>query len=136
MFSVNNILGNNFGVLVAGMNGLAQRQEAHMRNLANINTKGYTAQTVNFEQQLEAMKQAKSPMAANGAMMPGSVADGATGGIAVQPKFAVTSTGKTVKREEEIGAMMNDNIRFRLLSQQVTNRISALRSVIAEIGRS
>ena len=31
--------------------------------------------------------------------------------------------------------MMNDNVRFRVLTQQVTNQISAMRSVIAEMGR-
>ena len=40
-----------------------------------------------------------------------------------------------VDRGEEVSAMMNDNVRFRVLTQQVTNQISALRSVIAEMGR-
>ena len=42
---------------------------------------------------------------------------------------------KSVDRTTEVASMMNDNIQFRIMSQQINNRISSLKNVISEMGR-
>lgn len=140
MFSASDILGRNFSILSAGLDGLAMRERLHAENIANIDTEGYQARTVDFESTLKNAidEPSNSPLGANGAGLPNSVSDAAVGSGALQSNFQVKATpgAPGVNKDHEVSEMMNDNIRFRVLSQQVTNRISELRSVIAEIGRS
>jgi flagellar basal-body rod protein FlgB len=138
MFSTDGILGRNFAISSAALDGLAKRQQLHTENLANVDTKGYRAKTVDFESVLgTALKDPNpgirwsNPMATSA-----SLRDAAEGG-AISSEFNVTTRAGQpgVDRTKEVALMANDNIRFRVITQQVTNQISALRSVIAEMGR-
>lgn len=138
MFSTDGILGRNFAVSSAALDGLAMRQQVHSENLANIDTKGYRARTVDFERVLGAAMKGESPgLRAHNPFGAGSPYGDATGGASLSGMF--TSQEKRgsagVDRTTEVSAMMNDNVRFRVITQQVTNQISAVRSVIAEMGR-
>jgi flagellar basal-body rod protein FlgB len=139
MFSTDSILGSNFGILTAGMDGLAQRAQVHAQNLANLSTPGYHAKTVDFESTLRAAIDApggSSPMDADGATLPSSVSDGVTGAGGLSGNFTTTDLATPVSKDAEVEAMVNDNVRYRVLSQQVTNRISTMRTVLSELGRS
>ena len=136
MFSTDGILGRNFAIYSASLDGLALRQQVHAENLANIDTEGYKAKTVDFEGVLASAMKGESlglrfgnPFGANSA-----IGDASTGG-SLSSAFAVKRGNKGVDRTTEVAAMMNDNVRFRVMTQQVTNQISAVRSVIAEMGR-
>ncbi len=163
MFSVNRILGSDFSTIAAGLDGLAQRQRVHAENLANVDTEGYTARTVDFEQQLKAARRSddagdalarlsddsggvdgfdSASDASDGADLdaatdPASTSTARDGADSLVPgrEFRVSDSGKAVNRTSEAAAMMNDNIRFRVLTQQANNRISSLRSVLNEMGR-
>lgn len=140
MLSADGILGRNFGILTAGLDGLTMRQKVHAENLANVNTPGYRARTVNFEASLRAAMQGGphgvSLATAGPGLMSNAVGDARIGGNLAR-HFAASRRGGAggVSKTEEVGLMMNDNIRYRVLTQQVTNRISELRSVISEMGR-
>jgi flagellar basal-body rod protein FlgB len=143
MFSTDGILGRNHAIAAAALDGLAMRQQLHAENLANVDTKGYRAKTVDFERVLGAAMQGEStgirfsnPFGAGSTFRAGAAAaqEGATMANSFAPQQRRGKNGK-VNRETEISAMMNDNIRFRVLTQQVTNQISSIRSVIAEMGR-
>jgi flagellar basal-body rod protein FlgB len=137
MFSTDGILGRNFAVASAALDGLALRQQVHAENLANIDTKGYQAKTVDFERVLGSAMRGENPgnrftgpFAGGGAVNDARMMGGLTG------QFVTTNRGDgKVSRTTETSMMMNDNIRFRVLTQQVTNQISAVKSVIAEMGR-
>jgi flagellar basal-body rod protein FlgB len=143
MFSTDGILGRNHAIAAAALDGLAMRQQLHAENLANIDTKGYRAKTVDFERVLGAAMQGESPgMRFSNPFGAGSTfnagASAAQEGGTLSSAFAVQQRrGKNgkVDRVTEISAMMNDNVRFRVLTQTVTNQISGIRSVIAEMGR-
>lgn len=138
MFSSDGILGRNFAIASAALDGLALRQQVHSENIANIDTAGYRAKTVNFERVLGAALDASEPGThyTNPLGLPASVLDARSGGD-ISSAFSATSRGGKagVDRTTEVSHMMNDNIRFRVLTQQVTNSISSVRSVIAEMGR-
>jgi flagellar basal-body rod protein FlgB len=141
MLSSDSILGPDFAIMVAGMDGLAQRQQVHAENLGNIDTPGYHARTVDFEAVLKnalssVAGNGTGPMSANGAMLPNAAADAITSGK-LSSQFAVTEQpgAHPSDRAQEVSAMMNDNLRFRMLTNQVNNRISELKNVISEMGR-
>lgn len=138
MFSADSILGSRFQILAAGLDGLAMRQQVHTENLANVNTPGYEAKTVDFERVLSSALNSNdgklTPMDAQGAMLPNSMTDAMTAGN-LTSQFAPRGAGHGVNKTTEVQQMMVDNIRYRVLTQQVTNRISELRNVISEMGR-
>lgn len=143
MFSSDGILGTTFAVTAAGLDGIAMRQQVHAENVANIDTPGYRARTVDFERVLgAAMRTPEGAGRAPGtSRLPGGVEDGVQGGVTASvlaSRFSSTErpgASGTVDRTKEVSEMMNDNVRFRVLSQQTTNRISELRNVISEMGR-
>jgi flagellar basal-body rod protein FlgB len=139
MLSSDSILGPSFGILTAGMDGLALRAQAHSQNIANLDTPGYTPKTVDFESTLKAAIDnpgaGSDPMNADGAALPSSVGDAATGAGGLSANFTITDRSGTMNTASEVEAMVNDNVRYRVLSQQVTNRISTMRSVLSELGR-
>ncbi len=61
MFTTDGILGRNHAIVAAALDGLAQRQQLHAENLANIDTEGYRAKTVDFERVLGAAMQGENP---------------------------------------------------------------------------
>ena len=138
MFTADGILGRSFQVVSAGLDGLAMRQQVHAENLANIDTEGYTARTVDFESTLQAAIAGDDPGIRSTSSMPGNTS--ASGELRLAGEMASTFTvaargggESNVDRVTEVTRMMNDNIRFRVLTQQATNSISALRSVISEM---
>lgn len=142
MFSTDGILGRNHAIAAAALDGLAMRQQLHAENLANIDTKGYRAKTVDFERVLGSAMGGDdpgmrfgNPFGADSTFKSGISA--AREGGTLSSAFGVQQKGGTkgVDRTTEVSGMMNDNVRFRVLTQQVTNQISAVRSVIAEMGR-
>jgi flagellar basal-body rod protein FlgB len=140
VFSSDNILGNDFRVMAAGLDGLVMRQKAHSENLANVDTPGYRRRDVDFESTLRsALNDDRNPFASSATALPGAIfpsptADGRES-ASLASRFRQTQNGGAVDRYSEVGEMMNDNIRYRVLTQQVTNRLSLLRTVISEMGR-
>lgn len=134
MFSTDGILGRNFAINAAALDGLAMRQQAHSENIANIDTEGYRAKTVNFEAVLSGAMKGESPgLRASNPFGAGSgVGDAANGALSNSFAFG---RGGTVDRRAEVSAMTLDNVKFRVITQQVTNSLSSIRSVIAEMGR-
>ena len=138
MFSTDGILGRNFAISSAALDGLAMRQQLHSENLANIDTEGYRARTVDFERVLGAARKGENPgIRFHNPFGAGSAFGDAQSGASLSSSFTAEEKhgSKGVSRTTEVSAMMNDNIRFRVITQQVTNSLSSVRSVIAEMGR-
>lgn len=140
MFSTDGILGRPFAIAASALDGLAERQQLHTENLANIDTAGYRAKTVEFERVLGAALSAPSPGMhySNPLGRPAAIADARLGAADLTARFSTTTKRGVdggVDRTTEVSQMMNDNVRFRVITQQVTNSISAVRSVVAEMGR-
>lgn len=138
MFSTDGILGRNFAISAAALDGLAKRQQLHAENIANIDTKGYHAKTLDFESVLSSALNKPDPgtMFGNPLATASSLRDGVDG-ASLSSRFKTTRAAGEggVDRTTEVSEMSNDNVRYRVLSQQVTNSLSAVRSVIAEMGR-
>jgi len=137
MFSTDGILGRNFAITSAALDGLSKRQQMHAENIANIDTKGYHAKTLDFESVLTSAVRKQDPgnMYANPLRQSISGRDALDGAELSQSFKTTRSSEAGVDRTTEVAEMSNDNVRYRVLTQQVTNSLSALRSVIAEMGR-
>lgn len=116
------------------------RQQVRAENLANVNTPGYRARTVNFETALRSARNVPPPgtslaTAAPG-LVPTTVMDARLGGeLASSFAPTVRPGGGPVDKTYEVGQMMNDNIRYRVLTQQVTQKLNKVKEIISEMGR-
>lgn len=138
MLSASSILGRDFDIMAAGASGLVRRQQLHAANLGNVDTAGYRARTLDFETTLrhaiDSGKAQSSPLGADGALLPNATGDALTAGNLVS-HFSESRSAGGVDRTSEVSAMMSDGLAYRVLVQQLNNRISSLRNVLAEMGR-
>jgi flagellar basal-body rod protein FlgB len=99
------------------MNGLERRSDVRANNIANVNTPGYRAMTVDFESALsDALRRGAPERAAPPTQVPG---------VALQ-----NGQGNTVDLEGEMTGMVKDNLTRSTVINHYNTKISMLRSVI------
>ena|SRR5690242_20465636 len=112
--------------LRAAMSGLAARQRAIANNVANVDTPGFKASEVRFEDALKnAISRAK----------PGTTVDQTTLNATMSRGTIVDSTitradGNNVDIDREMEMLSEANLNYSALTQVMSTRISTLRNVI------
>ncbi|GAA5025418.1 flagellar basal body rod protein FlgB [Terrabacter aeriphilus] len=101
--------------LTSALNGLSQRQRAIADNIANVNTPGYHAQRVQFENALAA-----SVRAGDGAVS-------ASTSISEEP---TRTNGNNVNLDTETLSNIDTVLRFQFASQALNGKFSALRTAM------
>jgi flagellar basal-body rod protein FlgB len=96
----------------ASLDGLAARQRISAQNLANAETPGYTAQTVNFEDSLSAALASGAP----------SRATISTGVTADPPNI----NGNNVSVDTETISMIDTGLKYQLATQEMNNKFRIL----------
>ncbi len=106
-------------VIDAALKGLSLRQRAIASNLANVDTPGYKALRVRFEDKLrQAIRNRDYPLEA-----PRVEVDGST---------AMRNDGNNVDVDEQL-VLLNDTVlRYSALIQVMNRRLALLRTVITE----
>jgi flagellar basal-body rod protein FlgB len=130
--------------LRAALGGLQQRQQTIAHNIANVDTPGYRAQEVRFEEQLRAELAAprREPQVARIGL-----ATTHERHIPVEPQLRRSETqlqitesldgtlrndGNTVDVDREMSALAETQIIYNALAQAQANRFANLRSAIRE----
>lgn len=96
----------------ASLDGLAARQRISAQNLANSETPGYIAQTVNFEDSLSAA-------IANGDPTQTSISTGVT-------SDPVNINGNNVSVDTETISMIDTGLKYQLATQEMNNKFRIL----------
>jgi flagellar basal-body rod protein FlgB len=96
----------------ASLDGLAARQRISAQNLANSETPGYTAQTVNFEDSLSAALASGDP----------SRTTISTGVTADPPNI----NGNNVSVDTETISMIDTGLKYQLATQEMNNKFRIL----------
>jgi flagellar basal-body rod protein FlgB len=107
--------------LNVALDGLAQRQRVSADNIANIQTPGFRARSVDFENALAAALEGDPSLDAQS--LSGVVQDGFTGDPARQD-------GNNVSLERETLLGQKSNLQYQLLVRAVDNRFGAYRDVL------
>jgi len=117
---------------MTALDGLSQRQNAISRNLANVDTPGYQAQTVNFE---DTLKQAVSahnrlPMDVTDASHSTGVSAARAGFTLVnRPGVSQRADGNNVDIDVEMIDMSEAGISYQALTQAVTRKFALLKTI-------
>jgi flagellar basal-body rod protein FlgB len=108
------------GLLQAALHGLSARQRVTADNLSNLETPGYRAGRVTFEDQLRA-------------------AEGSGDGSSVQPTLThsvapATPNGNNVAIDDEMVSAIETGVRYQLVIAAVKQKFSVMKSSIGPRG--
>lgn len=104
----------NFRSAAVALDALAERQRASAENIANIQTPGYLARTVNFEQALRNQR-----------------AGGVPNDSAISSSRSTSPTninGNNVQLDEEMVRLQDTQLRYQVMSRYVQARFDHLRT--------
>jgi len=102
--------------IYAALNGLAARQRVIANNVANVETPGYIAGRVTFEDSLRA-----------------AIADGDTGATSVSTVSStdpVNVNGNNVSLDNEVVSLTDTDLRYQLMVQALNQKFGLLRTAI------
>jgi flagellar basal-body rod protein FlgB len=134
---INPILGDSrTEMLQQALTGLARRQQAIAGNIANVDTPGYQRQDVPFEQQLLASTGGATRLATtNPAHIAAAPSEGSLLTSAASERGRSTSErndGNNVDIDYEMTRLAETQLRYELLTQATTSRLSTLREIISK----
>ncbi|HEY8285899.1 MAG TPA: flagellar basal body rod protein FlgB [Chloroflexota bacterium] len=102
------------------LNSLSLRQQVLANNVANSQTPGFTAQDVNFENQLSNVLNGQN-----------SVTPDAAGSVVDSPDLTSRLDGNTVSMESQMSKESQTNLLYNALTQLTTDRFAILKTAIA-----
>lgn len=113
--------------LRAAMSGLAARQRAIANNVANVDTPGFKASEVRFEDTLKnAISRGQSGKSINQTELNASVSHGT-----LIDATATRADGNNVDIDREMEMLSEANLNYSALTQVMATRIGILRNVIS-----
>lgn len=133
----NQILGDNTMVtLQRALDGLALRQQVISRNIANVDTPGYKASTVSFEQQLQHALRDDGGNPTPTRTSPGHLAapasESASPRVTQRTNLTVRRDGNNVDIEREMTDLVETTLRYSATTRILNRKLALLRFVISE----
>lgn len=120
------------GVLDRSLTGLASRQRAIAQNMANLETPGYKAKDVRFEDVLRSEVQGQTDASALRLTKPGHIDPGAPArqvGV-VTPNTKMRADGNSVDLDEEMIKLADTQLTYDAVSQIYATRNSIMQSIV------
>ncbi len=115
----------------AALDGLSMRQQAISRNLANVDTPGYQAETVNFEDTLKHLvdQDGSLPLeTTNGAHLTSSSQD-TPFSASLRPGGTFRADQNNVDPDTEMTDMSETGIQYQAVSQAISQKLLLLKSL-------
>jgi flagellar basal-body rod protein FlgB len=123
---------NSMRTAQKALDGLAVREEAISRNIANADTPGYQAVQVNFENTLKSQLSggASLGLAVTSSLhMPAANSSAGAVTTSLRPGGSSRADGNNVDVDVELAQMTETGIRYQTLLQLVSNKITLLKSI-------
>jgi len=115
----------------AALDGLGLRQQAISRNLANIDTPGYRAQTIDFEDTLQRLlhKGSSLPLKITNTSHQVSPGQGVGFSLTARPGGTSRADENNVDVDAEMIAMSEAGIQYQAVSQVVSEKLLLLKTL-------
>jgi flagellar basal-body rod protein FlgB len=120
-------------VLKQALDGLSTRQQVISRNLANIDTPGYQAQSVNFESLLKRMIQGGSELrldSTHSGHLKVQAAPIGSSSISLRPGGSLRADQNNVDIDVELTEMTETGIQYQALSQAASKKLQLLKTIV------
>jgi len=133
----NQILGGDTTVaLKRALDGLALRQQVISRNIANVDTPGYKASTVSFEQQLQhALRddgRGLTPTRTSPGHLAAPAPEPASPRVTQRTNLTMRRDGNNVDIEREMIDLVETTLRYSATTRILNRKLALLRFVISE----
>jgi flagellar basal-body rod protein FlgB len=113
------------------LDGLSLRQQAISRNLANVDTPGYKAQTINFEETLNYLLHKKGSLRLSTTnishQIPAAQETGFT--LTVRPGGSLRADQNNVDVDVEMVDMSETGIQYQAVSQAISQKLLLLKNL-------
>jgi flagellar basal-body rod protein FlgB len=118
------------------LDGLSQRQQVISRNLSNVDTPGYQAQSFNFEDSLRTVFERKKGLAmtttSSSHLSSGSSTTGKSGGFSVtnRPGGSNRADGNNVDIDAELLEMSETGIVYQAVTESISKKLALLKNIV------
>ena len=121
----------SFTITKLALDGLSQKQEAISNNIANIDTPGYSAQTVDFESVLKKAISGQTPLALNttDSRHLTSPTDSITFASTERPGGTQRADGNNVDIDVELTDMSETEIDYQALTEAMSQKLQLLKEI-------
>ena len=113
------------------LDGLALRQQVISRNIANVDTPGYKAQDVSFEQTVRQVLQKTVEAGLTTTNVNHIQADGSTTGFISQQRPGGTdrADANNVDIDNELTDMSETNVRYQAITELISKKFALLKTI-------
>ena len=117
--------------LAAGLDGLALRRDVISRNIANVDTPGYHAQTVLFEDTLQKAQSGQQAMAMEVTHAAHLAVPSQTSLMRVEARTggSARADGNNVDVDVELAQMSETDVRYQALSTLISKKLALLKTI-------
>lgn len=122
--------GQNYGVLKNALDASSMRQEMISTNISNVNTPGYKAKRVDFEDALKGAMSGSTMKSTHANHFGVSDVTDVTPEIKAQTGTRVNEDGNNVAIDTEMAELSANAIYYQALSTQMNNYYNSIRSVM------
>jgi|SRR5579859_4150831 len=117
------------------LDGLALQQQVISRNIANVDTPGYQAQTVDFETALRRVQDTSGTLslATTDSRHLGlaDLTSGSAGQVETRAGGTARADGNNVNIDDEMVSMSQNGIQYQALTEMVSSKLALLRALTA-----
>lgn len=121
------LFGSSISQLENGLTYASAKQKAIASNIANVDTPGYKAKTVNFSSFLEDAKQLEANRT-NSHHIP--FTQGGTAAVSGVSPFSYRHDGNGVDMDKEQAALAENQIYYNALIDRISSKFNTLQSVV------
>ena len=113
------------------LDGLSLKQQAIGRNIANVDTPGYQAETVDFEDALKSTLEGGSTlqMASTNAAHLASPTQSTSFSVSQRPGGSERADGNNVDIDVEMTDMVSTGVQYQALAQSVSKKLQLLKMI-------
>lgn len=122
--------GSNYKVLNGALDASSMRQEMISSNISNVNTPGYKAKRVDFEDTLKRVMDGSGMTSTHTKHFGASDVSSVTPEIKEQTGNRINEDGNNVAIDTEMAELSANTIYYQALSTQMNNYYSNIRSVL------
>lgn len=122
---------SSYSITKLALDGLSQRQNAISNNIANVDTPGYSAQTVDFKDVLEQVsgRHDRMAMSTTSPLHQASTTDSVHFAVTDRPGGTAREDGNNVDIDVELTDMSQTGIEYQALTEAVTLKLQLLKSI-------
>ena len=122
---------SSFQATKIALEGLSNRQQAISRNIANVDTPGYQAQTVNFEDTLKSMLNngGTLPLMTTHTSHQASPTQNASFTLSNRPGGSFRADQNNVDIDAEMSDMSETGIQYQAVSQLMSKKLQLLKTL-------